>query len=135
MWSTDRPSDQLPTQQIANLYKDFLSGPTVTGQDLGRQLSNLIGGVGGAGMLPSVFEAAFEGSGEEGAAVTPWQRLRPAFSAGILPQMYSLPPSLQNRWGNIMEREFRDTLATDPLRYQKAMDVFQDFQSRGFIPQ
>ena len=135
MWSADRPSDQLPTQRIANLYKDFLSGPAVTGQDLGRQLSNLIGGVGGAGMDPSFFEAAFEREGKEGTYLPPSQRLAPAFSAAILPQMYSLPRSLQNRWGNIMEREFRDTLATDPLRYQTAMDVFQDFQSRGFIPQ
>jgi len=112
-------------------FASFLGGQAPGREQLGTQLSGIISGALGNQQQ----QAALEGTFTRPDAKTAFDQFNPAFSAAIQPTVAGVAPRFQGNVASILSNEFRNTLATDPLQFQTALQVLQDFQNRGFIPQ
>ena len=112
-------------------FASFLGGQAPGREQLGTQLSGIISGALGNQQQ----QAALEGIFTRPDAKTAFDQFNPAFSAAIQPTVAGVAPRFQGNVASILSNEFRNTLATDPLRFATALQVFEDFQNRGFIPQ
>jgi len=112
-------------------FASFLGGQAPGREQLGTQLSGIISGALGNQQQ----QAALEGIFTRPDAKTAFDQFNPAFSAAIQPTVAGVAPRFQGNVASILSNEFRNTLATDPLQFQTALQVLQDFQNRGFIPQ
>lgn len=111
-------------------FASFLGGPAPTREALGTGLQNIISGALGNQQQQAVLEGTFSRPDAE----TAFGQFQPAFSAGIQPTVAGVAPRFQGNVGTILQNEFQNRLAADPLRFTNALQVLQDFQNRGFIP-
>ena len=101
-------------------------------RDLGRNLSNLMARFGTG---DEEFDQGFLSQFDSPDAESPWERIQNAFSAAIMPRLQATSPYLRNNLKTILTEQFRNQFAQDPTKFRRPMDVFEEFQRRGFIPQ
>jgi hypothetical protein len=112
-------------------FATFLGQAAPTREQLGTQLSSIISSALGGEDVAGALEGTFL----KPTAETAFGRFQPAFSAAIQPTVAGVAPRFQGNVESILQNQFQNRLATDPLRFNTALQVFQDFQNRGFIPQ
>jgi hypothetical protein len=112
-------------------FASFLGQAAPSREQLGTQLSSIIGKALGGEQEAAVLEGTFQRPDAE----TAYGQFAPAFSAAIQPTVAGVSPRFQSNVQSILQNQFQNRLATDPLRFNTALQVFQDFQNRGFIPQ
>ena len=115
-----------PLDQQFNEFLD--TRPTRAG--LGSRLKEILGGVGDFDSPSSAnFEGTFFNVGED----TEFGGFDRAFSAAIQPLVQGITPGRRGNLTRVLENRFRNRLAASPGEFTSALDVFRDFQRRGFF--
>ncbi len=130
------PFGEQPNKETA--LRDFLTGPGVSGEDLGDQLGlglfRALAGRGTDTTGPSAFSTQFQSLFENQGAEFPFGSIEPAVSAALQPRLAGLSPGRRQGFQRFSTNEFQNRFAQNPEQFGSAFDIFQDFQRRGFFP-
>ena len=119
-------------------FEDFITGAPPSPQQLGGRLAEIMRDA--ATYAPDsaeydVFRNQFWSVPTGSAPLTQAEAASKAFQASILPTLQGVAPHLRGGLQNILTSRYRDELARDPGKYSGPLDVFREYQRRGFIPQ
>jgi hypothetical protein len=124
---------------LRSRFEDFITGAPPSPQQLGGRLAEIMRNA--ATYAPDsaeydVFRNQFWSKPAPGGdPLTQASAASKAFQASILPTLQGVAPHLRGGLQNILTSRYRDELARDPGKYSGPLDVFREYQRRGFIPQ
>lgn len=110
---------------LSDRFQDFVTGPRVTGSQLGADLERII-----SSGSPTAIEEAFT---NQSANATAFNAIRPAFEAAVAPFLQTLGSGRRANALQGLQRRFESSVAANPQNFSTPSQVFDFFSD--LIPQ